>query len=95
MIRIVDADEARAPIVQGQGYVNFKNPRAIANLSLQFHGLVFPQPGEYRVQLLSQGELLREARLMLMQAKPPPHAPPGPGKPPLFTDPPPGGSGPS
>jgi hypothetical protein len=69
MIRIVDSDEARAPVVQGQGTVDFKNPRAIANLSLQFYGLRFPEPGEYRVQILCGGTLLREARLELVQAK--------------------------
>jgi len=81
MIRIADADDARPPIVQGNGIVEFKNPRAIANLALQFHGLTFPQTGEYRVQLLSNKELLREARLLLMLAKPPiggMGAPPGP-----------------
>ena len=66
----VDADDARPPIVEGRGTVDFKNPRAVANLSLQFHGLKFPQPGAYRVQLLSDGELLREARLDLIQFKP-------------------------
>lgn len=68
-IIIVDSDEARAPIVRGEGIVDFKNPRAIANLSLQFHGLRFSLPGEYRVQILCDGTLLREARLQLIQVK--------------------------
>ncbi len=70
LIRIVDANDARPPIVEGKGKVNFKNPRAIANLALAFHGLRFPEPGEYRVQLYSNGELLREARLHLIPVKP-------------------------
>jgi hypothetical protein len=57
--------------VEGRGGVDFKNPRAIANLALQFHGLTFPAPGEYRVQLWSGSELLREARLELVQIPPP------------------------
>lgn len=69
-IRIVDANEVRRPIVEGKGKVEFKDPRAIAHLALQFHGLTFPQPGEYRVQLHSGGELLREARLELFHVKP-------------------------
>ena len=72
LIRIVDANDARPPIVEGKGKVKFKSPRAIANLALQFHGLAFPEAGEYRVQLYSGGELLREARLELIQLKPPP-----------------------
>ncbi|RME40406.1 MAG: hypothetical protein D6788_03380 [Planctomycetota bacterium] len=75
-IRVVDADEARPPIVEGRGKVRFKDPRAIANLALQFHGLTFPEPGEYRVQIWSGGALLREARLELVHMKFPPRARP-------------------
>jgi len=83
-IRIVDTNEARPPIVEGKGFVDFKNPRAIAHLALQFHGLGFPAPGEYRVQLWCYGELLREARLELVQMRvqPPPQAEGGPPGPP-------------
>ncbi|MCH8914203.1 MAG: hypothetical protein IIA33_11630 [Planctomycetes bacterium] len=64
-IRIVDANEARKPIIEGKGRVEFKDPRAVACLNLHFNGLVFPEPGGYRVQLKCHGELLREARLYL------------------------------
>jgi len=70
-IRVVDTNDARPAIVEGKGSVSFKDPRTIANLFLQFHGLVFPKPGEYRVQLYSDGQLLREARLELIQLAPP------------------------
>jgi len=80
-IRIVDSNEARPPIVEGKGAVNFMDPRAIANLFLQFHGLTFPVPGEYRVQLFSDGRLLREARLELVQLPPPPQQPRNPAGP--------------
>ena len=71
-IRVVDSNDERPPIVEGKGKVRFKDPRAIANLALQFHGLTFPASGEYRVQLYSSGELLREARLELVHVKPRP-----------------------
>ncbi len=74
-IRIVDADDERPPLVEGKGRVRFKDPRAIANLSFQFNGLMFPKPGQYRVQLYSSDELLREARLELILAKPRPPRP--------------------
>ena len=77
-IRIVDSNDARAPIVEGKGKVVFKDPRAIANLALQFHGLTFPEPGEYRVQLYAGNELLREARLMLTLFLPPAKKQPDP-----------------
>jgi len=81
LIRIVDSEESRPPIVRGEGVVDFKDPRAVANLALQFFGLSFPTPGEYRVQLLSDGTLLREARLQLVQAKRPPKPPASPAQP--------------
>jgi len=82
-IRIVDSNEDRPPLVEGSGTVRFNNPRAIANLALQFHGLRFPQPGEYRVQLYCRGELLREARLTMLKAK---RVPRDGGKPPVEPD---------
>ena len=78
MIRIVDANEQRKPLIEGKGRVDFKDPRAMANLALQFHGLTFPEPGEYRVQLYCDQALLREARLEVVQAKPRPQPPQGP-----------------
>ncbi|MFH0981062.1 MAG: hypothetical protein V2A79_05940 [Planctomycetota bacterium] len=74
-IRIVDANEARRPLVEGKGTVEFKDPRMIANLALQFHGLTFPEAGQYRVQIWSGSTLLREARLHLVQANLPPGYP--------------------
>ena len=76
-IRIVDANEARKPIVEGKGRVEFKDPRAVAHLALQFHGLTFPESGGYRVQLYSGNELLREARLDLVRVHVRPKQPPG------------------
>ncbi|MCH7591260.1 MAG: hypothetical protein IH989_00570 [Planctomycetes bacterium] len=82
-IRIVDANDERPPLVAGKGKVKFQSPRAIANLALQFHGLTFPQAGEYRVQLWSSGTLLREARLEIHQIKLRRNKPPnGPQTPP-------------
>ena len=80
-IRIVDADDSRSPLVQGTGMVEFKDPRMIANLALQFHGLRFPEPGQYRVQLYSKEAPLREARLMLVKARRPPRPPGRPTSP--------------
>ena len=85
-IRIVDANEARKALVEGKGAVEFKDPRMIANLALQFHGLTFPEAGQYRVQIWSGSSLLREARLQLAQAKMPPRPPGQFGSPPPRED---------
>ena len=76
LIRVVDSNEERPPIVEGKGKVDFKDPRAVANLALQFHGLTFPKPDQYRVQLYANGQLLREARLDLLKIKPRSSPPP-------------------
>lgn len=70
-IAVVDSEDARPPIVRGTTTVAFQNPRAVACLNLHFNGLVFPEPGEYRVQLICDGELLREARLYLSRVRRP------------------------
>ncbi len=73
---IMDSEDSRPPVVSGKATVEFKDPRAVACLNLHFNGLVFPEAGDYRVQLWCDGALLNEARLMLVQAKPrPKHTP--------------------
>ncbi len=80
-IRIVDADESRPPVVQGTGMVEFHNPRAVANLALQFQGLRFEQPGEHRIQIMCKESMLRDSRLTLVKVERPPHVPgPPPGE---------------
>jgi len=69
-IAVVDSEDARPPVASGTANVEFKDPRAVACLNLHFNGLVFPEPGEYRVQLKCGGELLREARLYLSKVQP-------------------------
>jgi hypothetical protein len=70
-VRIVDADEARPPVVVAETELDAPDPLAICAIGLGMGGLVFSEPGEYRVQLLSGGELLLERRLVLVQLKPP------------------------
>ena len=77
-IRIVDADDSRPPVVEGTGAVEFRNPRAIANLALQFQGLRFTEPGEHRIQILCKDTMLRDSRLTVIKVD----RPPRPGAPP-------------
>ena len=51
-------------------------------IALQFHGLVFPAPGDYRVQLSVNDVPLREARLMLIKTTTPPGSRSGHPRPP-------------
>jgi hypothetical protein len=65
-LRVIDADEQRPPIAEAQAEVDMSDPLAIGMLILYFNGIVFPEPGEYRVQLFTGSELLLERRLLLL-----------------------------
>ena len=71
IVRVVDVDEQRAPLVEVDTEVDSIDPLAIALLVLRIDGLVFPEPGEYRVQLVSAGTPLMERRLVLTQIEEP------------------------
>lgn len=68
VLRVVDADEARPPVceVRAAGPI-LENPLTTAALAISLPGVTFPEPGEYRIQVWHEGELLRERKLVLAQ----------------------------
>ena len=80
---------------EGKAEMNiaFQDPRQVCELHSAFYNIQFPQSGEYRFQLLHEGEPLMERRLLLRRIdpkkmRPPQGHPPGPpGGPPMPTDP--------
>jgi Family of unknown function (DUF6941) len=66
LIRLVDADEERPPVVEVPGEIEFPDPLAIADIVLNLRGLVFPLAGDYRLQLYGAGTLLLERRIIVM-----------------------------
>jgi hypothetical protein len=80
VLRLVDVDEGEQPIVERKLNIQFRDPRQICELHSLFQNLVFRAPGEHRFQLLCEGELLMERRLLVRQVEPrrrtPPPAPP-------------------
>jgi hypothetical protein len=64
--QIVDVDE-ETTVFKGDGVLKVSNPLVIGRLVIQLGPLVFPAPGEYRVQLIADGEHLIERRLLLIQ----------------------------
>jgi hypothetical protein len=70
-VRIVDVDEKREPVVKLDLEVNLENPLAVTQFVFGMPSLVFPEPGDYRLQALSAGARLLEKRLILREAKPP------------------------
>jgi hypothetical protein len=61
-------------LTNGHGDVEFTDVQQIVTLAVGLHGVVFPEPGEYRFQLFTEGELLGERRVICRKI-------PMPGKP--------------
>jgi hypothetical protein len=68
-LRIVDVDEAHDPISEQDAMIDFPDPFTVAEGVFVIPGPIFPEPGEYRLQLSCAGTPLRERRLQVM---PPP-----------------------
>jgi hypothetical protein len=62
-LRLQDADETREPIFAVDNAICFRDPTSWVELAFEFHGAVFPEPGDYRLQFCAGAELLRELRL--------------------------------
>ena len=69
-VRIVDVDETRDPVVKLDLQLNLENPLAVTQFVFGMPPLIFPEPGDYRLQALSAGSRLLEKRLILREAKP-------------------------
>jgi hypothetical protein len=64
-VRLVDVDEAREPVFEMATVVDFPDPLAVREIAPVCHNVVFPEPGEYRLQVFGAGQFLRERRLFV------------------------------
>jgi len=71
-INIVDLEDNEKIIHQDTVQTEFVDVRQVANVIFQFVGLVFPHPGEYRVQVLAGTDFLGERRILCKQIGPSP-----------------------
>src|SRR5262249_215710 len=62
-LRLSDAHEPRPPLFEQEATVEFPDPLAEVEVVFAHRNIVFPEPGEYRLQLFGAGEPLRERRL--------------------------------
>jgi hypothetical protein len=69
VVRLIDVDERHAPLAEATTEVEMLEPLEIGMLVLPLEDMVFPEPGEYRVQLFSGDTPLMERRCLLI---PPP-----------------------
>src|SRR5688500_12292229 len=65
-LRLVDADEDREPVFENESLVTFPDPLTEIELVFKLSNLVFPEPGEYRLQLYATGQFLRERRVVIV-----------------------------
>jgi hypothetical protein len=69
-MRLIDTDEVRPPVVDfGEQDFDFPDPRTVVDIQAAAAGIVFPEAGEYRVQLLADGELLSERRIIVVDVR--------------------------
>lgn len=66
-VKLVDVDEELQPLFAMEGSLKFPHPQAIAQLNVHMRNVVFPQAGDYRLQLFARGHLLLERRLIVRQ----------------------------
>jgi hypothetical protein len=69
--RLVDSDEEGEVVAEEEAEVTFDDPLTELQVVVSFNELVFPEPGEYRLQLFAGGQFLRERRLMVGQIENP------------------------
>lgn len=67
-VLIVDVDEKREPVVKLDLEVNLEDPLAVTQVVFGMPRLVFPHPGDYRIQVVCDGSRLLEKRLILREA---------------------------
>jgi hypothetical protein len=65
-LRLVDMDEVHPPIFELESVLNFADPFDVVDIVFRETKVVFPEPGEYCLQLFAAGEPLRERRLQIL-----------------------------
>ena len=65
-VRLVDVDENREPVFEATAGLDFADPLQVLEMVFVARNVRFPEPGEYRIQLLGAGQLIRERRLQVM-----------------------------
>jgi hypothetical protein len=70
-LALVGMEADRPPLFNGEGTIDFVNPRMVAELNFVINKLMFPAPGEYRFQVYGNDELLMERRLDVVAIGPP------------------------
>jgi len=62
-LMLAHADDNKDPLFSQEGTIEFTNPRVVAELNFVIANLVFHEPGEYRLQVYGDDQLIAERRL--------------------------------
>ena len=71
VIRLVNVDDEDSVVFEQKGSVEFEDVRQVVTLAVNLQGIIFPEPGEYRFQLVANGTTLGERRIYCKQSPPP------------------------
>jgi len=74
-LTMIGPDESAPPLFSREGMIEFGDPRMVAELNFVIANLSLPRPGEYRLQIFGNDELLMERRLYVLGAGAPPSPP--------------------
>jgi hypothetical protein len=79
-IRLIDADETRPAIVEVDLLMNFPDPIVVVESVGAMQNVVFPVPGDYRLEVYAAGTPITSRRLVVVPLQPPPPAEPPKGE---------------
>jgi hypothetical protein len=65
-LRLIDVNEEREPVLEFETTVNFLDPTEEVEIAFRLVDLIFPEPGDYRLQLYGAGQFLRERRFLII-----------------------------
>jgi len=65
-VRLTDVEEVYEPVFGYEPVLDFSDPTDEREAVFLLRNLVFPEPGDYRLQLWGAGQLLRERRFLVI-----------------------------
>ena len=72
-LRLIDVDESRDAVLESETLVNFLDPTEEVDIAFRLVDLVFPEPGDYRLQLRAAEQFLVERRFIVIPLENPGH----------------------
>ncbi|MBN1512629.1 MAG: hypothetical protein JXB13_11500 [Phycisphaerae bacterium] len=66
-LTLVGTNESNPPLFSGEGMIEFRDPRVVAELNFRLNNVTFPAAGEYRFQVYGNDQLLMERRLHVLE----------------------------